>query len=222
MPFTQASLDFLMENRLNDSREWFKEHRADFDRLVLDPLAALFTALTPDMLEIDPEFMCIPKMGKSLSRPWRDTRYTKDTGVFRENMWFMFQREKYRGWPGFWFEISPVGCSWGLGWYYTPPETMKNIRERVIADDKLWKKADLAYRRQSAFIMQGEKYRRSPYADYPEAKRVWLDQKHIALMCQTESDIMFSPSLEERLRADFKSIADIYKFLVENSVRVEW
>lgn len=222
MAFTQASLDFLIENRLNDSRDWFKEHRNEFDTLVMGPMAELFMELTPDMLSIDPEFMCIPKMGKSISRLWRDTRFTQETGVFRDNMWFMFQREKYHGWPGFWFEVSPVGCNWGLGWYYTPPETMQNIREKVINDDKAWKKADLAFRKQSAFTMQGAKYKRSPYADYPDKKRVWLDQKTIALSSPMEFDIMFSDSLADRLREDFLAVKDVYKFLIENSVRVEW
>ncbi len=27
MPFSKKSLDFLFENRLNDSKEWYNEHK---------------------------------------------------------------------------------------------------------------------------------------------------------------------------------------------------
>lgn len=74
MPFTDETLEFLVRNKLMDSRVWFHEHRAEYERLVVEPLAELVEALSPAMAEIDPAIMCIPKVGKSISRIWRDTR----------------------------------------------------------------------------------------------------------------------------------------------------
>ena len=54
MPFTDDTLEFLVRNRLTDSRPWFHEHREEYEKLVVEPMAELVTALTPAMLEIDP------------------------------------------------------------------------------------------------------------------------------------------------------------------------
>lgn len=47
MPFTDETLEFLVRNKLMDSRVWFHEHRAEYERLVVEPLAELVeTALS--------------------------------------------------------------------------------------------------------------------------------------------------------------------------------
>lgn len=221
MPFTDRTLSFLFENKMMDSRQWFKEHRSEYEEFVLNPMAELFVKLTPAMLEIDPEFTCIPQAGKSISRLWRDTRFMKDKSIYRDYIWLNFLREKYAGLPGYYFSVSPMGADWGCGWYWTGTETMENIRSRVLANDPEWLAADEAYRSQSSFVISGEKYKRSPYADKPENQRTWLDQRNISFVTPNNPDIMFSDELPDRLIADFKSIAPIYKFLVSSTVRRE-
>ena len=44
------------------------------------------------MLEIDPAIMCLPKVGKSISRIWRDTRRGPELPIFRDVMWLTFLR----------------------------------------------------------------------------------------------------------------------------------
>jgi len=51
--FSQQTLDFLFENRLQNSREWFEAHREDYRQYVL----ALVSALTPAMRDIGPSLM---------------------------------------------------------------------------------------------------------------------------------------------------------------------
>ena len=50
MPFSQATLDFLFQNRLKNSQEWFHEHKAEYRQLVIAPLCELVARLTPAML----------------------------------------------------------------------------------------------------------------------------------------------------------------------------
>lgn len=219
MPFTDRTLSFLFENKLMDSREWFKEHRGEYEEYVLNPLAELFNKVTPTMLEIDPEFICIPQAGKSISRIWRDTRFTKERSIYREYMWFSFIEEKHVGLPEFYFSISPQGCDWGCGWYWAGTETMQAIREKVLANDPEWLEADRAYKKQKSFIMEGEKYKKSPYLDKPENQRLWLDQRNICLVTPVDPDIMFSDELPDRLISDYKSIAPVYKFFLHSAVR---
>ena len=222
MPFTDRTLSFLVENCLMDSREWFHAHKEEYETFIVDPMAEVLTAIAPAMLEIDPEFIAIPKVGKSISRLWRDTRYVKDGSIFRDYVWCTFIREKYRGLPDMWFAVSPRGAQWGCGWYWTGTETMAALRKKVLADDPEWLAANAAFERQSAFKIVGEKYKKSPYTAYPEEKRRWLDQRNITLQTENDPDIIFTDGFADRLIEDFRSIAPVYKFFVNNAVRWEY
>ena len=54
MAFTEETAEFLVVNRLTDSKLWFHEHKEDYLRLVKNPLTALCEALAPCIAEIDP------------------------------------------------------------------------------------------------------------------------------------------------------------------------
>ena len=222
MPFTERSMSFLLENRLMDSREWFKEHRDEYEENIVEPMAELFEALTPAMLIIDPEFICIPKPGKSIARLWRDTRMAGEKSIFREYIWFDFIREKYRGWPSYWFALSPSGCQWGCGWYYTSTATMKAIRQHVLEEDDLYKAAEEAYCRQKHLLIAGEKYKKSPYTQYPDSQRRWLEQRTIFLESRETVEGLFSPKLADRVRRDFKAVAPVYRLFRDSAVLWEY
>ncbi len=219
MPFTERTLSFLFENMMMDSRDWFKAHREEYEKNVVEPMVEVFNSLAPGMLEIDPEFMCIPQVGKSISRLWRDTRFMRGGSIFRDYIWLNFIREKHVGLPGYYFSVSPAGASWGCGWYYTGTETMRQIRSRVLSHDPMWISADKAYRGQTAFTMVGEKYKKSPYLNKPDRERTWLDMRSVNFETGTDPDILFSPELSDRVLADFKAIAPVYNFLLTSTVK---
>ena len=113
MPFTEETLDFMALNRVMDSREWFHQHRGEYLRLVVEPMAELVEDMAPAMWKIDPSLIIIPKVGKSISRIWRDTRRGPGLPIYRDVMWITLLRAKYEGYPSFWFEFSPRCLRWG-------------------------------------------------------------------------------------------------------------
>ena len=164
-PFSEATLDFMALNRVMDSREWFHEHHGEYERLVVEPLADLVSALTPALAEIDPNIVCVPKVGKSISRIWRDTRRGPGLPIYRDVMWITLLRAKYEGYPSFWFEFSPRCLRWGCGWYQTEPATMAAFRELILRGDPAWRAALRAYRKQERFVLEPERYKRSRFPD---------------------------------------------------------
>ena len=44
MPFSPKTIDFLIENRLHDSREWFESHKKEYRDFVISPLRELVIA----------------------------------------------------------------------------------------------------------------------------------------------------------------------------------
>jgi uncharacterized protein (TIGR02453 family) len=222
MPFSDDSLNFLFENRVADSKPWFLENREKYETLVLEPLRQLVRDLTPTMLEIDPLFIAEPKIGKCISRIYRDTRFTNDKHIFRDYMWITFTRGKRRGdeRPGFYFELSPYGWGYGCGWYRTGADTMDALRDMVKNDDKLYKSAKNALKKAKNFTLEDTRYKRTRHPDQPEEKRLWLDQRTISVNAHSEDfALLYSDDLADFLIGEFRRIKPIYAFLIEAESR---
>ena len=223
MPISEKTVNFLFENRVVDSKAWFTEHRADYDSLVLEPLRELVTDLKPAMLSIDPQLICEPKVGRSISRIYRDTRFSNDKSTFRDVMWCVFIRDKklYEGPPAFWFEFSPRAFRYGCGYYQASADSMEAMRTLILNDDKSYIAAQNAFKKQSIFRLEDTKYKRSRYPDQPEEKREWLDQKSLCFLTDsTDFDFLFSDGLADKLAHDFALLAPMYDFMMNAEARV--
>lgn len=86
MLFSEEAIGFLFENHTRDSKEWFKEHKADYHRLIEEPFAELITALTPIMNDIDSRIVCNPK--KDIKALQRRTLQQGRTDIQRERVVF--------------------------------------------------------------------------------------------------------------------------------------
>jgi len=223
MPFSNETINFLFENRVMDSKVWFTEHRADYDRLVLEPMRELVNALAPTVLSIDPLFICEPKVGRSISRIYRDTRFSHDKSFFRDVMWCVFIRDKklYNGLPGLFFEFSPKGFRYGCGYYQASADAMEAMRGMIIADEKSYKTARKAFEKQSVFYIENTKYKRSRHPEQPEDKREWLDQRSLCFITASDDfDLLYSDALADKLAADFKLLIPMYDFMMAAEARV--
>ena len=216
MPFSEATLDFMALNRVMNSREWFHEHRDEYLSLVVEPIAELVEDMAPEMWKIDPSLIIIPKVGKSISRIWRDTRRGPGLPIYRDVMWITLLRAKYEGYPSFWFEFSPRRLRWGCGWYQTDPAIMDCIRGMILSHDPDWRAALAAFEAQKVFRLDDERYKRSRHPDAPENERAWLDQKSLCLTHEeTKLDRLYSDKLAATLTRDFRRIAPVYEFFLK-------
>ena len=216
MPFSEATLDFMALNRVMNSREWFHEHRDEYLSLVVEPIAELVEDMAPEMWKIDPSLIIMPKVGKSISRIWRDTRRGPELPIYRDVMWITLLRAKYEGYPSFWFEFSPRCLRWGCGWYQTEPATMAAFRELILRGDTAWRAALKAYRKQERFVLEPERYKRSRFPDEAPELREWLDLKSICLTHnEPDLELLFSDGLAEHVAEDFRSIAPAYELFLK-------
>lgn len=213
MPFSPKTLDFLFENRLNDSRSWFNEHREEYNSYVAKPFKEFTEALTPAMKSID-ELISYVK----ISRIYRDARYAAGKSVFRENMWCTFSRGKdlYKSLPAFYFDISEKGFEYGCGFYVASAETMNNMRSLILNDSPFFAAALEAFDSQDIFELYGDMYKREKYPDESEEKRNWLNRKTIGLFTLSKDwDMLFSDRLSEKIAADFAGIAPVYDLFMK-------
>lgn len=218
MPFSEKTIDFLVENRLQNSKPWFEQHREEYKNYVIRPVTELIERLAPVMHGIDIELIAEPKVGKSISRIYRDTRFSNDKSLYRDVMWAVFFRDRktYAGYPGFFFELSPSLFRYGCGFYQADTKIMNGIRQLVSANGRIFQDALQAYKAQDVFSMEGEFYKRSKFPDMPPEMQNWADRKNIAFIKNSTDPIqLFSENLADKIGADFKLLAPIYNFLMK-------
>ena len=216
MPFSEVSIEFLVENRLQDSREWYKDHKDRYNKVLLEPFVELVDRLAPDMLEIDPQLITEARVDRTLSRIYRDTRFSKDKMLYRDNMWLVFMREKklYEGLPAFYFDMNPQGFSYGMGYYQASTASMEAIRRLILADAPAFLAADKAFRSQDVFTMEGDSYKKSRHPGASDDQRVWLDKKSISFNHHSnDHDLLFSDKLAGTLLEGFRLLVPMYEFL---------
>lgn len=221
MPFSAKTPEFLFENHAHDSKEWFHEHKEDYEKYVKEPFKELVLQLEPVMSKIDGKIVCDPKR---LSRIYRDARYSRGQSIFRDHVWFTFcgAREEATTKPCFYFGVSPSGFSYGCGYYCASTAAMNSMRKLVLSGDNSFAQANNAYKKQKVFTMGGEMYKKDHYPEQSEENRLWLNRRNIWIGCDSgDFKTLYGKNLSKKIGGEFLSIAPIYNFLMKAEQIIE-
>lgn len=215
--FSRKTLKFLKDLEANNNKKWFESHRSDYEEYVLQPLRDLVTDLGDTMLDIDPCFEITPAVNKTISRIYRDTRFSKDKSPFRSVVWFTFKNQN-KDWMthvcGYFFELSINAYRYGMGFYSAAPAIMSKFREMIDDNPKEFLKAISFLENQKDFVLEGEKYKRIIDKTQPENIQHWYQRKNMYIVCNRKIDkILFSSKLTDDLSSGFKMIAPLYHYL---------
>ena len=213
---TRDSLFLLADNRFRDSRDFYEEHKEDIKSGVTVPLRQIAGIIGEELLAVDPLMNTIPT--KMVSRVRRDTRYTKDKHLYRENMWIMFMRPKreWVGYPCMWFEVTPREYSMGVGFYGDEAGLLetyrKNLRERPY---EFKEAADLCKKAGSVFFKK--QYKR-PFPGCPEGLEEYYNAKDVGFITFSgDLDDLKNENIIEIVRGTYKLFTPMYKFLLDIS-----
>lgn len=221
MPFSSESQDLLFEVWSRNDRAWYHENKDQIKAYVTEPLVQLMRDLQPTMLDIDPVMDCSEKR---IARVYRDARVIGNGPFFRDHVWCTMGRGKdmMYGYPSFFFELSTREFRYGMGYYIPAKETLEAIREMILTEDKVFRKAFTAHRKQKVFTLTGESYKRNHFPDAPEKYWDWLNRKTFFWYREsTDESELYSETLAEKVAEDFRLLSPIYQFLIkaENSWR---
>ena len=122
--FSRDLISFLAGLKANNDRAWFDEHRGEYETLFKEPARDFVAAMSGRLGEIAEDLTAEPKIGRSIHRINRDTRFSKDKTPYNTHLHFVFWRgAKPAGSSGFHFVISPTHLGAGVGnWAFTPPQ----------------------------------------------------------------------------------------------------
>jgi uncharacterized protein (TIGR02453 family) len=215
--FSQKTLKFLKDLKANNNKVWFKAHKVDYENYVLQPMRDLVTDLGDFMLDIDPSFEITPAVNKTISKIYRDTRFSTDKSPFRNVVWFTFKNQK-KDWTtrvcGYFFELSINSYRYGMGFYNAAPVIMSKFREMIDENPKEFLKAVSFFYKEKTFVLEGEKYKRIIDTTKPEKIQNWYQRKNMYLVCNRKIDKnLFSSKLVDDLAGGFNLIAPFYHYL---------
>lgn len=212
---TGDSLFLLAQNRFENDKNFYEAHKNEIKKGVITPIRQIIDALLDDMFSYDNRMVLIP--WKMVSRIRRDTRYTKDKSLYRENVWAMFMRDKKANpyIPCFWFEIFQGGYTSGVGTYETNATYLSLYREKILAESDRFRDAIESCRKVGAKIAL-DCYKKKKDGDCPEDLLDFYNAKQMYIKC----DYFDVRELEngdfiDKIREDYKAFYPVYSFLLE-------
>lgn len=217
--FTGKTFTFLSALGKNNTREWFEEHKQDYEGLVRTPALDFIADMSNELPSVSEHFRAVAKkVGGSLMRVQRDTRFSRDKTPYKTNIGIHFRHEigKDIHAPGYYVHIEPGECFVAIGLWHPEPDVLFKVREAILKDGGKWVKArdNTVFRKH--YSLEGDALVNAPrgYAkDHPlveDLKR----KDFIALAPLTKAEVTsgnFRPLVAER----FRQAAPYMRFLCE-------
>src|SRR5210317_2382847 len=142
--FKPRTVEFLANLAANNNREWFNENKSRYEDDVLDVALRFIISMQDPLAEIAPRFTAVPtRVGGSLMRVYRDTRFSKNKLPYKTNIGIQFRHEQAKDVhsPGYYVHVEPQQAFIGVGMWRPDPDSLRKIRERIAARSGEWRRA---------------------------------------------------------------------------------
>lgn len=137
----KSSFDFLIGLANNNTREWFDQHRSDYEQTMED-----FRIFNQDLIDALSKFDksiaksdlqgkdCIPRLN-------RDLRFAKDKSPYKTYLYSIINEGgRKSGKAGYFIVINPGECYVGAGAFQPEPQRLKKIRQEINYNFEDWLK----------------------------------------------------------------------------------
>jgi uncharacterized protein (TIGR02453 family) len=145
--FDRSFFAFLKTLKTHNTREWFAEHKTEYQRDVEGPAMAFVADLAPRLKRISPRVLADPRrVGGSMFRIYRDTRFSHDKTPYKTHVGIRFRHDgkDLESAPAFYLHLSPGECFGGGGLYHADPTALRAVRLRIHEAPREWKTASTA------------------------------------------------------------------------------
>lgn len=214
--FGPETFAFLTGLALNNEKPWFEAHRDDYEKWVVTPALELITALDPVVRAISPQYRGVAKrVGGSLMRVYRDTRFGRDKTPYKTNIGIQFRHVRATDVhaPGWYVHIDPQECFVGAGAWHPEASDLKAIRMAIAARPQGYSDG-LAAARPVGLVPVGDSLVRPPVGFDPEHPLISeIRRKDFLLSTPLSGDAVGSPDLIPLLEGVFRASAPSMTFL---------
>ncbi len=213
------TLKFLRSLKRNNDREWFNKNKPRYEAAIVTPSMQFIADMSEKLPAISPHFTAIPKkVGGSMMRIYRDTRFAKDKSPYKTNIGIHFRHEVAKDVhaPGFYVHIEPRSVFVGVGIWRPEPKVARLIREAIVEDPTAWKKAIKIKGLTQMTNPRSESLKRPPRGFDPDHPLIEdLKRKDFIFMRDLGEEHIGSAAFLKETVAMFKKSKPLMKFLCE-------
>lgn len=215
--FEKQTIAFLEELAANNNREWFAENKTRYEEHVLDVALQFIQSMQEPLAEIAPRFTAVPqRVGGSLMRVYRDTRFSKNKLPYKTNIGIQFRHEMAKDVhsPGYYVHIDPEQVFIGVGMWRPEADALRAIRERIVAKPAEWSRvrSDSKFRRN--FDFGGEALSRPPRGFAGDHEHIEdIKRKSFIAVRNLEVADSLSPQFQRKVETSFGAGKPLMQFL---------
>jgi uncharacterized protein (TIGR02453 family) len=163
--FTQDGLAFLRELAQHNEKAWFEANKQRFEDGVRAPALRLVADIAPVLRKVSKHMVADPRPnGGSVSRIYRDTRFSKDKSPYKTALFLRFGHDRgaEEAMPGLYLHVEPGASTMGGGIWHPAPAMQESIRKAIVASPARWTKAKGGAAVGPGCAMGGEVLKRVP------------------------------------------------------------
>ncbi len=201
------------QNRFENSRIFYEAHKQELKEGFTVPMRQIAAEISAELYKVDDKVMTDPV--KMVSRFFRDTRYSKDKHLYRDNLWAMFMRNKHEweNYPCMWFEVTQNFWSCGVGMFWVDATYLELYRKALIERPQEFLKAIKAVEKTGA-MFSPEFYKKPKPGNPIPAIEPYYNVKYLSYMIQrTDFAALENEEFIDELKKIYKSFEGLYSFL---------
>jgi uncharacterized protein (TIGR02453 family) len=221
--FRPAALTFLRGLAKNNRKEWFEEHRADYEREIKAPMLAFIEEMDVRLATVIPEIIGSPR--KSMFRIHRDVRFSKDKSPYKTHAacWFYHRDagnsvggEAAHGGAGFYFHFDAKHAFCGGGIWMPPRPALQRIRQSLADDPEGFEDIVLSrsFKQRFGALDTDAMLTRTPRGFDPDHSAAnWLRYQSFTAGRELKRDELLSPKLPDIVARQFAAMVPYVRWL---------
>ena len=215
--FQSETIAFLDELSANNNRDWFNENKRRYEEQVLDVALRFIQSMQDPLAEIAPHFVAMPtRVGGSLMRVYRDTRFSRNKTPYKTNIGIQFRHERAKDVhsPGYYLHIEPRQVFLGAGMWRPDSEPLRAIRERIVARPAEWRRIleDPLFKRH--YGLQGDALQRPPRGFDKDHEFIDdIKRKSFIAVRDLDPDACLKPQFQRTVENTFRAAEPFMRFL---------
>ena len=160
--FTTEFFAFFRDLAKNNNKEWFTKNKERYGTVVQEPSMRFIRDAGASLQKISPYIVADARpFGGSLSRIYRDIRFSPDKSPYKTEVGIHFWHSKAVGpehmAPGFYLHMRSGESMAASGVWHPEAPILKRIRDRIVQEPDAWKKV-----LRSRVSIDGESLQRPP------------------------------------------------------------
>jgi len=206
---------FLSNLIQNNNRDWFKEHKSDYD-LMRKNLDLLVQQLGEGLSHIEPSFN-YTKSTDYTFRIYRDVRFSKDKSPYKNHIGiYLINGGRKSPMAGYYVHIQPSASFVAGGLFRPEAKILRAVRDEVHFDYKGFEKIvlDNDFKKVFGGLWAEDKLKRVP-RDFPKDSPAaeWLKYKSFIAMHPITDDDFVNDDFIETTLSIFRKIKPLNDFL---------